>query len=710
MVSQIAAGEVIERPASVVKELVENSLDAHADRIEVRVEDGGRQLIRVSDDGHGIPAAELSIAVAAHATSKVESPDELAAIGTLGFRGEALASIASVSRLRIISRAMVDGRLADAGAMIQASGDRVGEPAPAAGAPGTVIEVRDLFFNTPARRKFLRGASTEFSHISDLIARLAIAHSEVGFTLVHNERKALELPAGQDRRRRCVELLGRELEEALFPFEREDEAVGGAKVGGLAGKPELARASSKFQYLCLNGRPIRDRGLNHAIKEAYRGLIPADRHPMAVVFLDVEPEAFDVNVHPAKSEVRFHEPSRMYGLVLSALRQCLLGHDLTPGYSGQRANAAPLRGTDAWNGSPGLDARAGGASRPDGEADAEDRNAGALARFRLGGPEVESGGSPSSRGGSSARPPDEAVVSEFVDVFKRMAPSQKGFVFDEVRRAMDDPQQSVENEGSEPVPSDDDGSESGEQGAGGGVGARGDGSEDRADADPNASMRPGAAEQDSGSPASDANSERRVEPRPASILQVHRSYLVTEDDDGILIIDQHALHERMMFEQLRDRVLNHRRTLESQRLLMPTTFSTSAAQMAALESLKPLLERIGVEAEPIGPTRVAVHAFPSLLFERKVDPEGFLRELLDKAEEGDLDVSTSTALENALHEVLDMMACKAAVKAGDAMTRDELRDLLNQRARIERSSNCPHGRPTTIRLTLKDLERQFGRA
>lgn len=621
LVNQIAAGEVIERPASVVKELVENSLDAGAKRIEVVVEDGGRELIRVSDDGEGIPPDELSLALAPHATSKLQTPDQLAAIATMGFRGEALASIASVSRMRLTSRATIAGRTAESGAYLQASGDYVGEVTPDACAPGTVVEVRDLFFNTPARRKFMRAGPTEFGHIAELLGRLAMVRPDVSFTLLHNDKKSLEVFATSSRRQRCIDVLGEELDEAMFEFEQEDispDAVAEdnsrtrrARVWGLAGLPAIARATGKFQYLCLNGRPIRDRTLTHAIKEAYRGLIPPDKQPVAVIFLEIDPRAVDVNVHPAKAEVRFSDSNRWHGLVLAAMRQRLLAGDLTPSV-----------------GLPSLDiSRESSLSLP-------------LSQ--------------------NSTPSPQTNAAAFVEYFRRMDPQQKSLVYEEVRR---------EVAGS------------------------------LSDQSASLTLNQSGMESELVAPAL----------RAQGVLQVHQSYLVTQDDQGLLIVDQHALHERVMFEELRRRVLAPGTALESQRLLMPAVVSASTKRQALIEQLKPLLERIGIEAEPIGKDAVAVHAFPSFLFDRNVDPVEFCEELLDKAEDGQLDQPSVNTDEAVLHEVLDMMACKAAVKAGDAMRPEELAALLAKRDEIERSSNCPHGRPTTIRLTLKDLEKQFRR-
>ncbi len=624
LINQIAAGEVIERPGSVVKELVENSLDAQATRIDVAVEDGGRQLIRISDDGHGIPPDELPLSVEPHATSKLTAAEQLAAIGTLGFRGEALASIASVSRLRITSRATADGKAAEAGAALEASGDTVGQVTPWAGAPGTVLEVRDLFLNTPARRKFLRTAPTEFGHINDTLKRIAMVHHQVAFKLSHNGKTVFDLPADQDQALRCVSLLGKDLEDELMLFEHEDlPDRGGARLWGLAGQPSIARATGKGQYLCVNGRPIKDRNLAHAVKEAYRGLMPMDRFPVAVVFIEIDPHAVDVNVHPAKAEVRFRNPSHVHGLVLSAVRQRLLGSDLTP--------SASL-------------ARQGGF---------QDSN------FRGVGP----GGTPQAPGAGAGLSPNVSTDA-FVDFFKRMDPREKGFAYQEVRKALaaEDPS-AIESDEASLMPSANDSS----------------------------TQAPGASL------------------KPQTVLQVHKSYLVTQDDDGLVIVDQHALHERVMFETLRNRVLGEGKPLESQRLLMPVIVDADADQQATLEQMQPLLEKIGVELAPIGPEAVAVHAFPSFLFDRGVEPDTFITDLVTKADAGQLDLSNPNVQESALHEVLDMMSCKAAVKAGDKMTEDELSELLAKRHEIDRSSNCPHGRPTTLRLTLKDLEKQFGR-
>ena len=662
LINQIAAGEVIERPASVVKELVENSLDAGARRVKVSVEEGGRQLIEVADDGGGMSASDLPLAVASHATSKLREPEQLEAIATLGFRGEALASIASVSRLTLRSRPGgsagpggddVPAAAASAsGHELRVEGGEVSGPVPVGCAPGTVVSMRDLFFNTPARRKFMRAPATELGHIHDTLRRLAIVHPGVGFTLVNNGRETMRLDAA-DRRKRCVDVLGAEVEEGLLEFDGQvsDGEGRGKGVWGLAGMPVLARGNNKGLYLCVNGRPVKDRSLQHAVKEAYRGLIPPDRFPVAVVFLELDPREVDVNVHPAKAEVRFREPSSVHGLVLSSIRRRLLGEDLTPSVESRW----PMRDAVRPAPEPG-----GGGGPGDGSAEGHAAIAGPIGNTQA-----------------------------FVDYFKRMDPRQKGFAFQEVREALaSDPaadHSGLNSLGGEHPPHPYEHA-NGEAAGTGGV-------------DPG--EFPGGA-----FPGAGVHSGGGLQSR--SILQVQSSYVVTEDDEGLLIVDQHALHERVMFEELWGRITGGGR-LESQRLLMPATVRADATRQGLLDELGPLLDRLGIEVEPTGPATVGVLAFPSLLFERGVDPVGFMEAVLEKAEAGAFETGASNALEAALHELVDMMACKAAVKAGDRLSEEELATLLAKRESVERSSSCPHGRPTSLRLTLKDLDRRFGR-
>ncbi len=595
LVNQIAAGEVIERPANVVKELVENSIDAGAQRIEIAIEQGGTELIRVSDDGSGIEAAELPLAIAPHATSKIMTAEDLDGISTMGFRGEALASIASVSRLRITSRV----RGADAAASLDVEGDVAGEPRPAAAPIGTTIEVRNLFFNTPARRKFLKTVATEASRIGDTVLNLAMAHPLVAWRLTSESKMVFEAPAGQSPRQRALEVLGRELEPELLDCEWHNDAL---SVWGLAGRPSVARATARHQRIYVNGRPIVDRAVQHAIKEAYRGLIEPMRHPTVVIFIEVPAKSVDVNVHPAKSEVRFRDGSMVHQAVLRAVRDALRKADLMPSVQlPAMPNVVIPRG-------PMLDFGPREVSRPPVPPSPT-----GMAGFNAG----------AARTALSAMP-----VPPPVEVFARDA------------------------------------------------------------------VAPGRPE-----PDSESSPIRPVR----DVMQVHSSYLVTQDEQGLVIIDQHALHERVMFELLKERL--GKGSLESQRLLMPAMIECSRHSVAAIDDLLPILEKLGIEAGAAGPESVAVHAFPSFLIDRGVEPEPFMRDLLEKASAGQL----PRDLEGAISDVLDMMACKAAVKAGDRMSPEELAELLRLRETIERSSNCPHGRPTSLRLSIRDLDRQFGR-
>ncbi len=624
LVNQIAAGEVIERPASVVKEVVENAIDAGATHVDVAIEQGGRELIRISDNGCGIALDELALAIAPHATSKIAVAEDLDAIATMGFRGEALASIASVSRLSILSRTPLQA----SGGLIEVEGDQIQSPRPAAASPGTTVTVRNLFFNTPARRKFLKTEHTESTRVQDVVEAIALAHPSIAFTLRSDDRVKLDVPSQQSPRERVLAVLGEDLEGELLEVNSDDH---GLSIWGLAGKPAIARGTAKHQRLYLNGRPIMDRSLNHAFKEAYRGLIDPTRSPTIVLFLTMHPAQVDVNVHPTKAEVRFRNQAIVHGAVLSTIRRALRAADRV------RVLQVPDQLSQSWSGAM----RVREISQPS-----------AVSNLR----EFGSGVASASATGTAPVEPARA----FVDYFRRLDPVQRGFVYSEVKQAIaeDDPE----------------------------------------------FLRDEVA----GNTSTRSHDEREVLPivrQVADVLQVHSSYIVTQDEHGLVIIDQHALHERVIFEQLKARVQGCGGSLESQRLLMPAVVNVDRAQVGLLSELKPLLTRIGIDAESMSPTAIAVHAFTSLLFERGVDPIEFMSELLDKA----ANKGVNSDEEAALHEVLDMMACKAAVKAGDRLQPEELAELLKHREKVERSSNCPHGRPTSLRLTLKELERQFGR-
>lgn len=609
LVNRIAAGEVIERPASVVKELVENAIDAGATSVIVEVEDGGRELIRIIDDGCGIPPEELHLAFASHATSKLTCDDDLFRIATMGFRGEALASIGAVSHARILS-CTADS---DAAWEIHNRGGAISDPQAAAGNRGTTIEVRNLFYNTPARRKFLKGSATEFGHISDQLLRTALPHPKITFKLLHNGRTTLTLPAAGEEDR-LLAAWPDDFHEQRLPLDARDSEI---RLRGLVGLPELARPTAKYQQVYLNGRPIRDKFIQHALREAYRGLTEPGRYPAAVLLLEIPPADVDVNVHPTKIEVRFRDSGRIHGLVMAAVREKLLGSDLTPA-------AVPFRSD--------LD----DAARKDMQARLADffkstasalpaltpTDAPSLSQVRLG----ESWGE-----GQRASLPEMFTTPHAATV----APPA--------------PSAPMTSDAFAPHP--------------GPLPQRGEGGN--------------------------------------AAIQLHNTYLVAQTDEGMIIIDQHALHERIMFEELLARVT--RGPLEAQRLLIPITLAASNRQIALLDQIQPLLMKLGIEVSQFGPETIAVQSFPSFL--ERLDPGDFIRELLERGEQELLDLHEEALLKG----ILDMMACKAAVKAGDPLSQEEIAALLARKELVDRSSNCPHGRPTTLRLTLRDLEKQFKR-
>ena len=604
LVNQIAAGEVVERPASVVKELVENSIDAGARRILVEIEGGGADLVRVTDDGSGIPAAELPLAVAPHATSKVATSEDLSAIHTFGFRGEALASIASVSRFRMVSCP----RGSDAGAEIEVEAGALKGPRPAPARPGTVIEVRTLFCNVPARRKFLKSDAAETARVTESVESIALAHPHVSFELRSNGRKLLDLAPTDEPAKRTLDVLGKELEPELLEFEERYPELGGLVVRGFAGRPAIARPTARAIRIHLNGRPIADRTVLHAVREAYRGLVDPARTPTVALILELDPHEVDVNVHPQKSEVRFRAQSAIHSAVRKSIERVLRAANMVPHFTpdafrgvptDSAAPRAPLFGSgmasagfgpaqgSSWSGSSSHGSTRAGLPH-DFSALA------ALASSAIGAPSVEPSGGPSVE--------DQALCAEF------------------------------------------------------------------------------------------------------PYIQLLNGFLVTEDADGIVIVDQHALHERAMFALFMERL--ERGNLESQRLLVPIILERSAREVEILADIEPLLARLGIAARPFGPRSIAVESVPTLLHSRNADAGAFVGDLLERAvEHGSL-----LSLESALHEIVDMMSCKAAVKAGDALSAAEIRDLLRMRETVERSTSCPHGRPTSIRIARSELERRFGRS
>jgi len=614
LVNQIAAGEVIERPASVVKELLENAVDAQAARILLELQEAGKKLIRVSDDGTGIPAAEVPLALAGHATSKIASAEDLDGITSLGFRGEALASVASVADVRLVSRT------ADAmeAVEIAVSAGKAEPPRPTSGPVGTSVEVRNLFRYVPARRKFLKTDATEMGHITEQVTRLALAYPNVHLAVTHNGRTVYELPPTDSIRARVAVFFGEDLAQGLLEIASEEPA---GRLWGLIGPPHLARATTQAQYLFLNGRYVRDRSLGHALREAYRGLLEGGRQPVAFLFLTIQPDRVDVNVHPTKIEVRLRDGHLLYGQMLATVRGRLLGPGITPHVAAPQAGAA------------------GGPTSSDAERDARVRQA--VADF-LRSPQAEtqsrllfSGRTGETRTGAPREPADMRPPV--------YSPGAKYGMPEAAREAP------PAGGATQPAP---------------------------ACAPPQ-----GAA--------------------PVRAVQLHNTYLVAETADGILIVDQHALHERIIFEEIMARI--EAGPLEAQRFLLPVTASLTDREIAAIEENREALANLGIEAEAMGPRTVAVHAFPTLL--ARAEPTAVLRDFLAWA----LALSAPPTARQVLEKLAHVAACRAAVKAGDPLKHEEIEALLARRAVGDLATTCPHGRPTALVLSKSDLEKQFGR-
>jgi DNA mismatch repair protein MutL len=595
-VNMIAAGEVIERPASVVKELVENSIDAGATEIAVYTEDGGKGLVRVIDNGCGMDSDDLSVAFEAHATSKLKTSADLLNISTMGFRGEALASIASVAKVTVISKTSdsIEGN------KIEIDCGSKNEVQPCSANTGTTIEVRNLFYKLPARRKFLRTANTEISHIMEQFARIALARTDISMSLFHNGKELYRLPGSLGIRGRIGSLFSADLASSLLELHSTEKNL---EVSAWLCRPENGRANTKFQYFFLNGRFIRDKFLSHAVREAYRGMIEPDRQPVVFIFLGMSPQDFDVNVHPTKIEVRFDNSNLIYSQVLGLVREKLLSIDLD--------TKVKLPVTD-------------NVSSPDQNQETKQQIYGE---------------------------PAESITEAIAGFFGRSKPagvSQQHLDFSKITKRSDF-----------------------------------SAARQREDFYNNTASQPSAGPE---------------------YFQIHDSYIIAQVEDGFLIVDQHALHERIIYEDLcRKLACDEAAKLQSQKLLIPETFEINPTRQETLNGAAELLDRLGITIEPFGPGLWAVQSFPTLL--SKVKPVDFITDLLDILADsaGKLDA------ERLLHKVLEMAACKAAVKAGQKLNQVEMHQLLADKEAIERASRCPHGRPTTIRFSLAELEKQFKR-
>jgi len=592
LVNRIAAGEVVERPAAAVKELVENAIDAGATRIDVVLGEAGRALIVVADDGKGMRADELSLAVERHATSKLPD-DDLLAIHTLGFRGEALPSIGAVARLTLVSRT----KDAAEAWSLSVEGGRKGEPVPAAAPPGTRVEVRDLFYATPARLKFLKGERAERDACEDAVARLAMAHPRIAFSLVADGRSVLKLPAqtGPDdtaRLARVAAVIGKEFFDnavAVAAMRQDDE--GEIRLSGHAGLPTYNRATSMHQYLFVNGRPVRDKLLAGAVRGAYADFLARDRHPAVALFLDLPTQLVDANVHPAKTEVRFRDPARIRGLIVASLKEAL-------DRAGFRASTHVAIE--------------------------------ALDLVRAPSPQYAFAGAPASPGGGYI----SRGVAEAGIAYQAPPPAAASF--------------------GASVPM-----------------------------------------------AAYAPTEPRDLPLGIARAQLHETYVIAQTADGIVIVDQHAAHERLVYERMKEALAAG--AVARQTLLIPEVVELDDAAAARLIAKADELGELGLGLEAFGPGAVMVRETPALLGE--LDVKGLVRDLADEiAEHG-----AALSLKERLAEVCGTMACHGSVRAGRRLSGAEMDALLRQMEATPHSGQCNHGRPTYVELKLADIEKLFGR-
>ena len=572
LINQIAAGEVVERPAAALKELLENSLDAGARDIAVQLEAGGTQLIRITDDGSGIGRDDLPLALARHATSKIATLDDLERVASLGFRGEALASIAAVSSLTLASR-RADERHAWG---VSASGHELSAITPAALGAGTSIEVRNLYFNTPARRKFLKSEATEYAHCEDVFKRVALSRSETRFTLQHNGRARWQLK-GQPLEERIAALLGEEFRASAVAL---DEAGAGLRLYGCAAQPAHSRATRDDQYVFVNGRFVRDKLLAHAIRQAYQDVLHHQRHPAFVLFLEIDPAQVDVNVHPTKSEVRFRDSRAVHQFVFHALNKALAlaaGGDVQSGAGLAPAPRAQPQPSPAW---ARQDSMALGVAQPAGFYDT---------------------------------------------LFGSLAVKE----------------------------------------------------------------RP------------DATAEQQAPPLGFALAQLSGIYILAQNEHGLVVVDMHAAHERIMYEKLKQAL--DQREIPMQPLLVPAAFSAAALDVATAEEHPDLLRQIGFDIAPASPTSLVVRAIPAML--AHADAGELARDVLAEVRE----FGASRVLTERRNELLSTMACHAAVRANRRLSVMEMNALLREMEATERSGQCNHGRPTWHQLTIAELDKMFMR-
>ena len=656
LVNKIAAGEVIERPASVVKEILENSIDAGATHVELVVEGGGIELIRISDNGYGIPSDQLELAVAPHATSKLHSSDDLFDVKTLGFRGEALASIAEISHLTLRSRTSDS----DSGYELCVKGGEKEPIRPCSGPVGTTIEIRHLFFNTPVRRKFMKTSQTEMGHVTEAFTRIALAYPQVHMVLSNNDRILHDLLPTERWSERIRAFFGDEVADSLISIDQRDEHV---IIHGYVTDPSVSRSNNRMQYLFLNGRYIRDRSLQHALGEAYRGLLMVGRMPVCFLHVQVDPKTVDVNVHPTKVEVRFEDSGAVYTRLLHSLRYKFLNSDLV----------AKIRTPTA---SPSVMPTLADASMPmttshhvcnDGSGSdllqwAKSNVAVAIPDFRpfqgFNAPGLAIANRPTERMDDPFYTPDSSHLDSPSLTLQRHYPVGAGAL----------PTASLPWPTEAAIALDDDETN----------------------------------ESAFATPVHRVDFSRDIDGTHKQLgFQIHNRYLVTQDESGMVIVDQHALHERILYEQIKTKVMS--KSLERQRLLVPESVTLTANEAAAAVDCRETLAEIGIEVEPFGGDAVLVTAYPAML--AKMHPAEMLRQVLEPLMAG----GKKPDARDLLDDLMNMIACKAAVKAGDRLSPDEITALLEQRHCYQDTHHCPHGRPTALFFSREQLDKMFKR-
>ena len=657
LANQIAAGEVVERPASVVKELVENSIDAGASRVHIDIELGGRRLIRVADNGYGMSREDAVLAFERHATSKISTIDDLGRIVTLGFRGEALASIASVAKVELKSKTEQD----DAATLVQIEGGRLVDVRDAARDTGTTISVRDLFFNVPARRKFMRSEATENFYLANIVTHYALAHPEIAFSLTNNGRDVIRVSPAKDLRERAYQILGGQVIESLIPVKGGREFV--ANVTGFVSAPRERRTTRDSQFFFVNRRFVRDKTIAGGLLEGYRSVLPHGVYPVALLFIDVPVEEIDVNVHPAKTEIRFRRTEAVKDVIAEAVRNALAGAGIVPESQPVVPAAARVPNTQEVNTAAGSELAA--QTRIDFLSDAHS--------------------DPRLPGEPSVLPNDRvpAPLSDFVQetsASTAFVPADSlSFELEAGLRST-----SLETKLTEPVHVEH--SKPGET-------ATVERQCDTLTLPPVNSAVHLVREVDVVDLAAGAI-------RPLG--QLHQSFIIAVDSEGLLLIDQHVAHERILFDQFRKS--EYARTIESQNLLLPETFDLTPGQLLAFDLIEDELANVGFRVMRLSGRTIAIKSIP--IDVPTAETRNLFSEILDAV---DTD-KRGSAKRSIRDEIAASLACKAAIKINMALTEEKMRWLIDRLLSTSSPTTCPHGRPVILRLTMKDIERGFHRS